>query len=241
MPPQIDMEAGEHRRLLDKVREWFDDTEQVSRYVSASVGGPTSAETDLLNSLPPPPAAVVDVGCGAGRIALPLAEQGYCVTGVDVSVGMVAAARAAVGRRSTARFLAVEPCALPFAANSFEAALAVKLYCYIPSQQSRIDYLSEVSRVLRPNAVLLLTSYVVPTEAEALDALGADDGHKQAMAEFSTLEPLDTFVEGRGFVHWFTTGGLLAELSETAFAVEDVQDDPDNRQVLVRMRTRVRR
>lgn len=38
---------------------------------------------------------VLDLGCGAGRFVVPLAEAGYDVTGVDTSAGMLAAARAA--------------------------------------------------------------------------------------------------------------------------------------------------
>jgi SAM-dependent methyltransferase len=41
-----------------------------------------------------PGAAVLDVGCGTGRHAIELARRGYAVTGIDVSAGMLAQARA---------------------------------------------------------------------------------------------------------------------------------------------------
>ena len=39
--------------------------------------------------LPPPPARVLDVGGGSGVVAVPLAEQGYDVTLLDSSEGML--------------------------------------------------------------------------------------------------------------------------------------------------------
>lgn len=56
----------------------------------------TVAEVDfLLAELAPPPGGwILDVGCGTGRHSLELARRGYRVTGVDVSAGMLAQARA---------------------------------------------------------------------------------------------------------------------------------------------------
>jgi SAM-dependent methyltransferase len=39
------------------------------------------------------PARVVDLGCGTGAVALPLAGRGYRVTGIDLSADMLAVAR----------------------------------------------------------------------------------------------------------------------------------------------------
>ena len=38
-------------------------------------------------------ASILDIGCGIGRHAVPPAQRGYRVTGVDVSQGMLAQAR----------------------------------------------------------------------------------------------------------------------------------------------------
>jgi SAM-dependent methyltransferase len=50
----------------------------------------------LRDLLPPPPARVADLGCGTGTLALLLTEEGYDVTGLDVSPEMVRRARAKV-------------------------------------------------------------------------------------------------------------------------------------------------
>jgi SAM-dependent methyltransferase len=47
---------------------------------------------------------ILELACGTGRIALPLAEQGHQITGIDLSAAMLAEAR----RKSTERGLAVD-------------------------------------------------------------------------------------------------------------------------------------
>jgi SAM-dependent methyltransferase len=46
----------------------------------------------LLANLPPAPAAVTDLGCGTGTVAVLLAQAGYDVRGIDLSDRMVQAA-----------------------------------------------------------------------------------------------------------------------------------------------------
>ena len=44
--------------------------------------------------LPPPPAAILDIGCGTGSLSLLMAELGYQVTAIDFSPAMIAQAEA---------------------------------------------------------------------------------------------------------------------------------------------------
>lgn len=61
----------------------------------ASRGGDVHGEAAFVSSLVEPPAAVLDAGCGTGRVGIRLAELGYAVTGVDVEPSMLAVARQA--------------------------------------------------------------------------------------------------------------------------------------------------
>lgn len=51
-------------------------------------------EADLVAGLlGDPPAAVLDAGCGTGRVAIELARRGYVTVGIDVEASMLDAAR----------------------------------------------------------------------------------------------------------------------------------------------------
>jgi SAM-dependent methyltransferase len=52
---------------------------------------PATGEPELIHGLLPPGASILDLGCGPGRIAGPLAALGHPVTGIDNGAGMIAA------------------------------------------------------------------------------------------------------------------------------------------------------
>lgn len=66
--------------------------------------------TALFSLMAPPPARVVEFGCGTGWLALYLAQRGYEVLGVDIAEDAVRHARAAAQARglATAEFVAAD-------------------------------------------------------------------------------------------------------------------------------------
>jgi SAM-dependent methyltransferase len=59
----------------------------------AARGTDVHGEASFLASLAPPPARVLDAGCGTGRVAIRLAALGYDVVGVDNDAAMLREAR----------------------------------------------------------------------------------------------------------------------------------------------------
>jgi SAM-dependent methyltransferase len=59
----------------------------------AASGADLHGEASFCAALVPPGARVLDGGCGTGRVAIRLAEQGYGVVGLDVDASMLAVAR----------------------------------------------------------------------------------------------------------------------------------------------------
>ncbi len=85
---------------------------------------------------------VLDVGCGTGRLSVPLSEA--CrVVGVDTSAEMLAVARSKGGR---ADFVRADAAHLPVAADRFDVALAVLVLHLLPDLRAA---LREVARVAR--------------------------------------------------------------------------------------------
>src|SRR5690349_17968025 len=61
----------------------------------AAQGAEVHGEADLVASLlGPPPGAVLDAGCGTGRLAIELGRRGYEAVGVDVDPALLDRARA---------------------------------------------------------------------------------------------------------------------------------------------------
>jgi SAM-dependent methyltransferase len=83
-------EAG----VADEIREYWD--EDAATYDKSSVNYPHRPHEQaawaaaLRRLLPAPPATVLDMGAGTGFLSLLLAAQGYRVTAVDISAGMLA-------------------------------------------------------------------------------------------------------------------------------------------------------
>jgi SAM-dependent methyltransferase len=96
---------------------------------------------------------LLEPGIGTGRMALPLAEQGYAVWGVDISAQMLAVlqqrpAHAAPHIRLTVH--RADVCALPFRAGVFDLVMAVHLFYFIPAWPQAVQELLRVVRVAGP-------------------------------------------------------------------------------------------
>lgn len=60
----------------------------------AAAGQDVHGEATCVEALRPPPARILDAGCGTGRVTIRLTERGYSVVGVDVDQAMLDVARA---------------------------------------------------------------------------------------------------------------------------------------------------
>lgn len=113
---------------------------------------------------------LLDVGCGVGGPALRLAKASGCsVVGVTISQSQAAQATrlaADAGLSERAEFRCADAMALPFAADTFDAAWAIESILHMPD---RPQVLKEIARVLRPGGRLVITE---PFETNSLD----DDG-----------------------------------------------------------------
>lgn len=112
---------------------------------------------------------VLDFGCGIGRVALALAPHAAEVVGVDVSAGMVGAARRRGGELENVRFEQTDGRALPFQDATFDLVLAVDSFPYLVKAGVLDEQLREIARVLRPGGDLLVFNWSYRGD-EAVDA-----------------------------------------------------------------------
>lgn len=118
----------------------------------------TAEELRVLERLlPPPPARVLDVACGTGRHAVPLARLGYRVTGADLSASYLRLARQRARRaRVKADFVRRDMRRLRLDGR-FDAVLNLWTSLgYFPSPAQDVAALREMRRTLRPGGRLIL-------------------------------------------------------------------------------------
>jgi ubiquinone/menaquinone biosynthesis C-methylase UbiE len=99
---------------------------------------------------------LLDVACGFGRHAVPLAGAGFRVTGVDRSAALLAEARRRAGDADWPRLIAADYRDLPFADASFDAALNLYTSLGYLGDEEDTRVLGEVARVLRPGGKLVI-------------------------------------------------------------------------------------
>ena len=123
--------------------------------------GRTGYSNDLYNTLLgyglTPRDHVLDVACGTGLASRPLVENGFRVTGVDVSDAMLAKARA---HYPSATWVAGDAEKLPFGQAAFDAAISAQAFHHL----DRAKAIAELMRVVRPRGVIAIWWKVLMNE-----------------------------------------------------------------------------
>jgi ubiquinone/menaquinone biosynthesis C-methylase UbiE len=97
---------------------------------------------------------VLEVGVGTGLLALPLAERGLRVDGVDLSAPMLDVAIAKSPARATVGFTVADATRLPFRDQAFGGAYIRHVLHLVPDWR---EVLSEAVRVIRPGGTLVVS------------------------------------------------------------------------------------
>ncbi|NHT18374.1 class I SAM-dependent methyltransferase [Cellulomonas sp. IC4_254] len=106
----------------------------------------------VLRQVPPGPARVLDVGCGAGGLVRALAARGAAAHGVDVDAAGVATARALSAGHPGATFAVADALHLDAPAPGYDAVTAVAVLHHLPMAEA----LTRWSALLRPGGVLVV-------------------------------------------------------------------------------------
>jgi ubiquinone/menaquinone biosynthesis C-methylase UbiE len=134
---------------------------------------------DVLEAiLPPPPAVVVDLGCGTGSISVLLAAQGYDVVGLDVSTAMLARATTKADTAGVhVRFVTGDASRPALRAHSLDVVLTRHVVWALHDPAVAIDRWFDL---LAPGGMLVLVEGLWPSGAgltsDTLRALTERDG-----------------------------------------------------------------
>ena len=104
-------------------------------------------------ALLPRPAAVLDLGCGAGQDARYLAKLGHRVVGLDRTISLL---RFAQQRSASVPFVLADMRTLPLRPSSLDGIWAAASLMHVPKPVARL-VLSELRERVRPNGLLAAT------------------------------------------------------------------------------------
>ena len=104
---------------------------------------------------------VLDLGCGNGRLLHFLADRKIDYVGLDISDQLIGLASSRVGELTSCsakyKFVVGDMTDLSFQDNSFDTVLAIASLYHIPSKKLRQKAFQEISRVLKPDGVFVMT------------------------------------------------------------------------------------
>jgi SAM-dependent methyltransferase len=143
----------------DLRRSHFDDLADLweTKYAArGSLRQRTTSFVRCLRALVGARGQVLDFGCGSGDIAIACGNAGYRMSGVDLSPAMIARARLRANGDGIGfdALESEEPLRLPHPEARFDAVIASSVLEYV---RDPLGCLQELSRVCRPNGVLLAT------------------------------------------------------------------------------------
>lgn len=102
-------------------------------------------------------AAVLDIGCGVGRVSSLLHERGYDVTGVDVSKPFVEHARSLFPE---IEFCKMDITNVSFRSKTFDYAIFSWFGLdYILPKSERVEALREIHRILKPSGIVVFSTH----------------------------------------------------------------------------------
>jgi len=133
------------------------DYETISKHFSETRKNPQPLSQEML-PLVPDGGAVLDVGCGNGRLFDALREKCVQYTGIDVSGQMIEQAKKRLQRDRVCLDVG-SVLELPFHDSSFHVVFAFAALHHIPSRAFRERAMEEIFRVLKKDGVLLMKNW----------------------------------------------------------------------------------
>tara|TARA_R110002167_G_scaffold29677_3_gene98945 strand:- start:125 stop:889 length:765 start_codon:yes stop_codon:yes gene_type:complete len=208
----------------EDVKSLFNQPDCVAHYASAAVNlGLWQSEEIVFQRVFELDETILEIGSGAGRIALGLWELGYRkIIGTDFSRAMVSAARQLSRKLEYAvPFRVADATKLPFEPDMFDGVIfGFNGLMQIPSRERRRAALSEMGRVVRPGGKMVITTHDravggTPGFWQEEESRWRNGQHDERLLEFGDL--LSDSPHGELFIHIPTRDEIEADLAATGW------------------------
>ena len=162
--------------------------------------------------------SILDIGCGGGLVAEPLARLGAAVTGIDPARETIAAAENhANGGGLDIAYEATTAEALADAGKTFDAVLLLEVVEHVPDVPA---FLKRIAPLVRPGGLMILSTLNRTLKAYALAIVGAEFILRWVPAgthqwdRFVMPEELKAALTGAGLTLADTTGMVYDPLAD---------------------------
>lgn len=209
------------------VRDYFNSDAAICHYTAASQKlGLWASEEKIFKRIFQPSDSLLELGCGAGRIAIGLYELGYKnVLATDYAKNMLNAGRH-LARKLEYRiaFRLADAQSLEFEDNIFDGAIfGFNGWTQIPGAKNRLRALHEVYRVLRPGAYFVFTTH--DRERSSHQNFWRQEAQRWAAGEqdpdlMELGDRLEPQANGVHFMHVPTYQSVAQALQEVGFLLE---------------------
>ena len=106
---------------------------------------------------------ILDVACGTGTQAISLAEEGFQVTGIDLSTAMLKRAEMKANKIHKIRFLCEDATQMRFKDGSFDAT-TISFALHDMPHEIRTKVLKEMERVTKKGGHIIIADYATPSD-----------------------------------------------------------------------------
>lgn len=128
------------------------DFNRIACLLADQADGPDRYESFLLTQLPAQCAKVLEIGCGAGRLARAIARRGSPVTGIDASPEMIRLARNRTPDDARVEFVCGDFSALTVEAGTYDCVVCVATLHHLPTEPT----LARMKNLLKSDGLLVI-------------------------------------------------------------------------------------
>jgi len=162
---------------------------------------------EICNGREPAKMRVIEIGCGAGRMTVPLSRIFGYVDAVDISAEMIAQARAALRETSNVQIHLNNGADLSiFPNNHFDFAISAVVFQHIPRRAIVESYVRDTFRVLRAGSIFKfqVQGYPIPEqEADTWVGAGFTNEQMQRIAADAGFQIKSSYGAGTQY-YWLT-------------------------------------